>query len=276
MSLLKPSHTRAVLLILAGLLLSACEVNEPSESSVPNLVAGVVSAPSADSEQFSSAAGIFTDPFAQLAGWLTGTANAAVTGLVPVSGATVELVRLDSQGNVASVIATTTSAGNGSYSFNNTPAPDSTLAVRVTGQSNTMRAIVTGVEIDVSPASEAVVDSIIDTLSGSVTLANFAVEEVSVLAGLVAGLDVDLAGLTFAQAVTAIRSASSPVLGTLITGFSGSGVEGVLHNGLYGGLQFETELNQLVGVVTNGLFARRGADILLVPTADGVREIRRA
>ncbi|MBK9131666.1 MAG: tandem-95 repeat protein [Gammaproteobacteria bacterium] len=242
MSLLKPSHTRAVLLILAGLLLSACEVNEPSESSVPNLVAGVVSAPSADSEQFSSAAGIFTDPFSQLAGWLTGTANAAVTGLVPVSGATVELVRLDSQGNVTSVIATTTSAGNGSYSFSDTPAPDSTLAVRVTGQSNTMRAIVTGVEIDVSPASEAVVDSIIDTLSGSVTLANFAVEEVSVLAGLVAGLDVDLAGLTFAQAVTAIRNASSPVLGTLITGFSGSGVEGVLHNGLYGGLQFETEL----------------------------------
>ena len=31
----------------------------------------------------------------------------------------------------------------------------------------------------------------------------------------------------------------------------------------------ESEINQIVGVVTNGLFARRGADVLL-PTADGV------
>lgn len=40
-------------------------------------------------------------------------------------------------------------------------------------------------------------------------------------------------------------------------------------------VEFESELNQLVGVVTNGLFARRGADVLLLATADGVREIRR-
>ncbi|MCX7897440.1 MAG: ribose-5-phosphate isomerase RpiA [Rhodocyclaceae bacterium] len=37
----------------------------------------------------------------------------------------------------------------------------------------------------------------------------------------------------------------------------------------------ESELNQLVGVVTNGLFARRGADLLLLATADGVRRIAR-
>ena len=33
----------------------------------------------------------------------------------------------------------------------------------------------------------------------------------------------------------------------------------------------ETTLNQLVGVVTNGLFARRGADVLLLGTASGVK-----
>ena len=38
---------------------------------------------------------------------------------------------------------------------------------------------------------------------------------------------------------------------------------------------FETQLNQIVGVVTNGLFARRGADLLLLATADGVRQISR-
>ncbi|MDX9835946.1 MAG: ribose-5-phosphate isomerase RpiA [Azoarcus sp.] len=32
----------------------------------------------------------------------------------------------------------------------------------------------------------------------------------------------------------------------------------------------ETTLNQIVGVVTNGLFARRGADVLLLASADGV------
>lgn len=37
----------------------------------------------------------------------------------------------------------------------------------------------------------------------------------------------------------------------------------------------ETELNQIVGVVTNGLFARRGADVLLLATAEGVRTMTR-
>jgi ribose 5-phosphate isomerase A len=37
----------------------------------------------------------------------------------------------------------------------------------------------------------------------------------------------------------------------------------------------ETEINQITGVVTNGLFARRGADILLLAAADGVQTFRR-
>jgi len=36
---------------------------------------------------------------------------------------------------------------------------------------------------------------------------------------------------------------------------------------------FETKLNQIVGVVTNGLFARRGADLLLLATPDGVKQM---
>ncbi|WP_417548413.1 ribose-5-phosphate isomerase RpiA [Marinobacter segnicrescens] len=37
----------------------------------------------------------------------------------------------------------------------------------------------------------------------------------------------------------------------------------------------EERLNQIVGIVTNGLFARRPADVLLLGTADGVRTIKR-
>ena len=39
--------------------------------------------------------------------------------------------------------------------------------------------------------------------------------------------------------------------------------------------ELETTINQIAGVVTNGLFARRGADVLLLGTGDGVRTIRR-
>ncbi|MCX8086254.1 MAG: ribose-5-phosphate isomerase RpiA [Rhodocyclaceae bacterium] len=37
----------------------------------------------------------------------------------------------------------------------------------------------------------------------------------------------------------------------------------------------ETTLNQIAGVVTNGLFARRGADLLLLATPSGVKQLAR-
>jgi len=40
-------------------------------------------------------------------------------------------------------------------------------------------------------------------------------------------------------------------------------------------VSLETTLDQLVGVVTNGLFARRGADVLLLGTPDGVKTYTR-
>jgi ribose 5-phosphate isomerase A len=39
--------------------------------------------------------------------------------------------------------------------------------------------------------------------------------------------------------------------------------------------KLETEVNQIVGVVTNGLFAVRGADVALLAGADGVRTLAR-
>jgi ribose 5-phosphate isomerase A len=40
-------------------------------------------------------------------------------------------------------------------------------------------------------------------------------------------------------------------------------------------LELEEELNNITGVVSNGLFARRGADVLLLGTAAGVRTVKR-
>jgi len=39
--------------------------------------------------------------------------------------------------------------------------------------------------------------------------------------------------------------------------------------------ELEASLDQIAGVVTNGLFARRGADVLLLGTAEGVQTITR-
>ena len=40
-------------------------------------------------------------------------------------------------------------------------------------------------------------------------------------------------------------------------------------------VEMESTINQITGVVTVGLFARRGADVLLLGTPDGVKTIRR-
>ena len=40
-------------------------------------------------------------------------------------------------------------------------------------------------------------------------------------------------------------------------------------------VELETTLNQITGVVTNGLFARRGADVLLLGSEEGVRTLKR-
>ena len=40
-------------------------------------------------------------------------------------------------------------------------------------------------------------------------------------------------------------------------------------------IEIETAINQIAGVVTNGLFARRGADVALLASADGVKTLTR-
>jgi len=40
-------------------------------------------------------------------------------------------------------------------------------------------------------------------------------------------------------------------------------------------LELESTLNQITGIVTTGLFARRGADVLILGTATGVQTLLR-
>jgi len=39
-------------------------------------------------------------------------------------------------------------------------------------------------------------------------------------------------------------------------------------------MKLEAQLNNIVGVVTNGLFAQRGADVALIAREDGVQTLK--
>ncbi len=198
-------------------------------------ITGLVQAPQGDTTFARNETG--WRPLRLLAAWagrIVSPVRAAVSGLVPVAGATVELVRLDpSTGAVVSTLATTPSGADGSYAFTNAPVPaDATLAVRVAGQAPAqMRAIVTGSQVDVTPVSETVTQAVV--AAGSLT--NFAPSEVAALDALLIGMAVDVAGQTFDQAVTTLTQASTPILPDMAQGMGGTqGMASILANKGYG------------------------------------------
>ncbi|MFV1997689.1 MAG: ribose-5-phosphate isomerase RpiA [Acidiferrobacterales bacterium] len=64
-----------------------------------------------------------------------------------------------------------------------------------------------------------------------------------------------------------------PVLRSGFTTDNGNIILDVHNLEILNPVELEVSLNQLTGVVTNGLFARRGADILLLGTPDGVKTL---
>lgn len=66
------------------------------------------------------------------------------------------------------------------------------------------------------------------------------------------------------------RLGGQPLLRQGFTTDNGNLILDVHHLQIPDPAALESTLNQIVGVVTNGLFARRGADVLLLGTADGV------
>ncbi|MBI1194793.1 MAG: hypothetical protein GC138_02960 [Gammaproteobacteria bacterium] len=223
-----------VLIVPLAFLLSACSGSggDAASNALINTVTGVVRAAPADATQFAandaSPAGFdrVLTRLAQAVGLIAPPAQAAVTGMTPVTSATVELVQLDSAGNVVlpAIATTTTDSVTGAYTFSNSPSPSSTLAVRVVGQTSTMRAIVTGGTVDITPVSEEVVQQIQSSLIGGNVLGNYTVGEVAVLNALLNGMQVDLTGQTFDQAITLLANASAAVLPDLAAAMAAPGV----------------------------------------------------
>ncbi|WP_417513422.1 hypothetical protein [Marinobacter sp.] len=121
---------------------------------------------------------------------------AAITGLQPIEGAAVELIRVDNNGDqVGDVLATTVTSITGDYTLRLPEGVNlaGNLVVRITGQNaKTLRAQVVEQDVDISPVSEFVLQKFINN---GADLDQLVVTDVVKLAGRVEEFDVSLAGL---------------------------------------------------------------------------------
>lgn len=72
-----------------------------------------------------------------------------------------------------------------------------------------------------------------------------------------------------------VKLGGSPVYREGVLTDNGNVILDVWNLNLAAAAQMEARINQIVGVVTNGLFALRGADVLLVSSASGVQTMKR-
>ena len=118
---------------------------------------------------------------------------AAITGLDPIEGATVELIRVDNDGNrVGDVLATTVTSITGDYRLTLPEGVNlaGNLVVRITGQNSTaLRAQVVEQDVDISPVSEFVLRKFI---TQGATLGQLSVTDVVKLEGRVEEFDLSL------------------------------------------------------------------------------------
>jgi hypothetical protein len=108
---------------------------------------------------------------------------AAITGLQPVTGATVELIRVDAAGNqVGDVLATTATSITGDYTLTLPTGVDLSgdLIVRITGTNNKeLRAQVVETDVDITPLSEFVLQSFVNSGTDLTTIETGAVVQLS-------------------------------------------------------------------------------------------------
>lgn len=118
-------------------------------------------------------------------------AYAAITGLQPVTGATVELIRIDNDGNqVGGILASTVTSITGNYSLA-LPSGVSlagNLVVRISGTGGaSLSAIVVEQEVNINPISQYVLSKFVD--DENLVLADLSINEVVALQGKVEEFD---------------------------------------------------------------------------------------
>ncbi|PYE33890.1 ribose-5-phosphate isomerase [Idiomarina fontislapidosi] len=71
-----------------------------------------------------------------------------------------------------------------------------------------------------------------------------------------------------------VKLGGDPVWRQGVTTDNGNWILDVHNLDILNAVELEEQLNNVVGVVTNGLFAARSADVALLATADGVKELK--
>lgn len=140
-------------------------------------------------------------------------AIAGITGLQPVTGATVELIRIDDDGNqVGNVLASTFTSITGDYSLS-LPSGVSlagNLIVRITGNSGkSLSAMVVDQAVDINPISQYILEKFVD--DEDLVLGNLALNEVVSLQGKVEAFD-----LTATSDISSMLAALDAEVGELV------------------------------------------------------------
>jgi len=161
-------------------------------------------------------------------------AYAEITGLQPVTGATVELIRVDNEGNqVGEVLATTTTSITGNYTLT---LPEGVnlagdLVVRITGDGIEMRAQVVEISVDITPISEFVLRKFIDN---GADLDSLVVTDIVQLKGKVDAFDLT-AGSDMTEMLAQLEDevgdfVDNSVAATLATGGDAAVIAGTYRN----------------------------------------------
>lgn len=188
--MLKPQITLKPLVLACSLALAACSSGGDSGGGGGGgtmNIGGTVEAPGGMVAQFETNQSIMV----ALTNFVFPGAHAAITGLQPVTGATVELIRIDDDGNqVGDVLASTVTSVTGDYSLA-LPSGVSlagNLIVRISGNGGaTMSAMVVEQDVDINPVSQYVLDKFVD--DENLVLADLALNEVVALEGKVDEFD---------------------------------------------------------------------------------------
>lgn len=228
------SHTTIKSFVLAcSIALAACSSSDDGPASTTTTtISGLAEAPLGMVAQFEN-----DKPFLLAAtDLLLPSAHADIIGLDPVGGATVELIRIDDDGNqVGDVLASTVTSITGNYNLA-LPAGVSlagNLVVRITGNSGTsMSAMVVEQAVDINPVSQYVLDKFVDV--PNLVLGDLALNEVvslqdkveafdltatADLSSMLAQLDAELGELVDTEIAVLT---STPDDGTAVTALSGT------------------------------------------------------
>jgi len=172
---------------------------------------------------------------------------AAITGLEPVEGATVELIRVDDDGEqVGDVLATTATSITGDYTLTLPEGVDlaGNLVVRISGQNSTpLRAQVVEKEVDITPVSEFILREFIDQgadldqlvlndvvkLSGSVEEFDLSLSDSANLEQAFAALENEIG--VFVENEVAVASAADGDATTVAGNYRSAALSLALHDG---------------------------------------------